>query len=120
MNGVADLSRLEHEQPRGWSKKKSAEQLALEAFAARKEAERLQYEVRGFIVSNYGLPAWDSIQADIIRIRKEQAEARRIKLIRRAEQVELGLAVTFILIAISIIGWVISLLFFQQPHHSYQ
>ena len=117
MNGVADLSKLEHDAPRGWLTKKSPEQLALEAFTARKEAERLQYEVRGFIVSNYGVNAWDSIQADVVRIRKEQAEARRARILKRAEQVELGLAASFILVAISIIAWVISLLI--TPHHNY-
>jgi hypothetical protein len=116
MNGVADLSKLEHDAPRGWLTKKSPEQLALEAFAARKEAEQLQHDVRGIIVSNYGLNAWDTIQADVVRIRKEQAEARRSRILRRAEQVEVGLAVSFALVALSLVVWIFQMLFFATPH----
>lgn len=102
MGTVSDLTKVSAEPPkRGWASKGSAEQIALEAFTARKKAEELQYEIRGIIVSRYGPKAWDEILKMVMRIRKEQREEAERKARRRAKIVEavlFWLSVLFIVV----------------------
>ena len=57
----------------------SVEEEALETFAAKKQAEKMEEELRNFIIGNYGLNGWN----DIIRIqgqlRKKRAEEKRLR-----------------------------------------
>ncbi|CAB4124530.1 hypothetical protein UFOVP55_7 [uncultured Caudovirales phage] len=73
---VNELTKLAAEPPRGFLNTASAEQLALDAFMAKKDAEQMQEEVKNMVISQYGMAGWDEIHREIIRIRKEQKAAR--------------------------------------------
>jgi hypothetical protein len=55
---------------------KTAEQIAVEAFAAKAQVEEMMAEVKNSFISEYGILAWDEILKETTRIKKEQAAAR--------------------------------------------
>ena len=50
---------------------KSAEQIAMERYAAKAEAQDLALKAKNMFVGKFGLAAWDQIQKEVIEIRKE-------------------------------------------------
>lgn len=61
----------------------SVEEEALETFAAKKKAEKMEHELRQFIQYNYGVNAWQEvirIQAQLRKERQEQELARKQKI----------------------------------------
>jgi hypothetical protein len=108
-----DLARLAADPPKGWGQKESAEEIAMKAFAAKKEAEELETEIRNYIVSEWGLNAWDQIQKEVSAIRKAQKEAALKRAQEEAEQKMVNLVITgaaaTTLIIVSLLIWVISL-----------
>lgn len=90
----ADLAKMAADPPRGWGQKQSPEQIAMQAFAAKKEAEAMEIEIRNYIVSEWGLGAWDQIQKEIASIRKQQKEAAIRAAKQRAEERFVTLVVT--------------------------
>ena len=71
----------------------SIEEEALETFAAKKKAEKMEEELRNFIQWNYGVSAWQEvirIQAQI-RIEKQKEEERRKKQIEDFVVVSAGI-----------------------------
>jgi hypothetical protein len=55
--------------------KQTAEQIAIDAFTAKMEAEKYSEEIKNLFLAEYGLTAWNEIQKEIIRIKKEQKAA---------------------------------------------
>lgn len=51
---------------------KSAEAIAMEAYAAKNQAEMMMHEVKNAFIAQYGLNAWDVVQSEATRIKKEQ------------------------------------------------
>lgn len=76
----------------------SIEEEALETFAAKKKAEKMEEELRQFVQWNYGVNAWQEILRiqGQIRIEKQKEEERRKK------QIE-----DFVVVSASILGIVI-------------
>jgi hypothetical protein len=62
----------------------SVEEEALETYAAKKKAEKMENELRNFVTGQYGFNAWQ----DIIRIQGQLRKARIAERKRKAEQVE--------------------------------
>ncbi len=89
LKAEGDLARLAADPPRGWGQKESAEEIALKAFAAKREAEEMRNQVRNEIVGIYGITAWEQIQQEITRIRKAQKEAARKAAEERAAHVRM-------------------------------
>ena len=106
MNGVAHLTQIAA-QPKGWRKGGSAEARAIEAFAAKMEAEQIERDVKSQIVQVYGVRAWEQIQRDVVRIRKEM----KIAAIERAEQIEymieVGFTIVLSMILLAMVVWAI-------------
>jgi hypothetical protein len=87
---------------------KSAEQIAVERYTAKAEAQDLALKARNLFVGTYGLAAWDQVQREVINIRKEierqkweeqKERAAKLEEIREATVVTLivmfGVAVIF-------------------------
>ena len=109
----SDLARLAADPPRGWGQKESAEEIAMKAFAAKKEAEEMENEIRNYIVSEWGLMAWDQIQKEIAAVRKAQKEAAIAEAQRLAEEKMVNLVIGGAAIAtigmVSLVIWAVSL-----------
>lgn len=89
----------------------SVEEEALETFAAKKKAEKMEEELRNFIQWNYGVTAWQEVLRIQATLRKERLEQKlqRERLIKEIVQwilVMLGIVVVSVII-ISI-AWVVS------------
>lgn len=85
---VNDLTRMSVDPPRGWMNAASAEQIAIDAFMARKDAEQMQEDVKNLVVSQYGIGGWEEIHREIIRIRKEQKAALEAEARQQQEMIE--------------------------------
>jgi len=68
--------------------RKSAEQIAIERYTARAEAQDLALKARNMFVGQYGLAAWDQVQREVINIRKEIERERYMAEKERNEKIE--------------------------------
>ena len=88
----------------------SVEEEALETFAAKKQAEQMERELRNFVNLSHGPSAWNEvirIQADI-RLKKKEAIAEAKKLrAKRIENIILGVLVLFLLGAVGAVLYLV-------------
>jgi hypothetical protein len=69
---VAKLTHISAEKPlTNIFSNKSAEQIAMERYAAKAEAQDLALKAKNMFVGRFGLAAWDRVQREVIEIRKE-------------------------------------------------
>ena len=54
----------------------SVEEEALETFAIKKKAEKMEEELRNFIIGNYGINGWNDILRIQAQLRKERLEEK--------------------------------------------
>jgi len=72
-DSVAAITRAASSPPKGGLiSGKSAQQIAMEAYAAKAEADALIAELKNHFVGEYGLAAWDQVVAETTRIKKQQ------------------------------------------------
>ena len=75
-DSVAAITRHAATPPRGnLLSGKTAEQMAMEAYAAKAEADQLMADLKNHFVGEYGLAAWDQVVAATTQIRKDQKAA---------------------------------------------
>ena len=82
---------------------KSAEQIAMERYAAKAEAQDLALKAKNLFVGRFGLAAWDQVQKEVIEIRKEierqkYIEEREAEV--RAEEIREVAVVGFIVLVL--------------------
>lgn len=68
--------------------RKSAEQIAIERYTAKAEAQDLALKARNMFVGQYGLAAWDQVQREVINIRKEIERERYMAEKEREDKIE--------------------------------
>tara|TARA_B100000085_G_scaffold278210_1_gene299673 strand:- start:601 stop:1047 length:447 start_codon:yes stop_codon:yes gene_type:complete len=83
----------------------SVEEEALQTYAALKKAEKMEAELKNFLIANYGFNAWN----DVLRIQGELRKARLAERRRRERQIEDAMTYVSIVILTGLIG---GLLFF--------
>jgi molecular chaperone GrpE (heat shock protein) len=88
----------------------SVEEEALETFAAKKQAEQMERELRNFVNLSHGPSAWNEvirIQADI-RLKKKEAiiEAKKLRA-KKIENIILGVLVLFFLGAVGAVLYLV-------------
>ena len=72
-DSVAHLTRIAASPPRGsLISGKSAEQMAMEAYAAKAEADQMMADLKNHFIGEFGIVAWDQVVAATTRIKKEQ------------------------------------------------
>jgi len=82
---------------------KSAEQIAMERYAAKAEAQDLAMKAKNMFVGRFGLAAWDQVQKEVIEIRKEIERQKHIEEREaevRAEEVREVAVVGFIVLVL--------------------
>lgn len=62
----------------------SVEEEALQTYAAKKKAEKMEAELRNFLIGNYGPDAWQAV----LRIQGEIRKQRLIEKQRRAQRID--------------------------------
>jgi len=90
---------------------KSVEQEAIEAFAAKKKAERMTDELRNFICYHYGMSSWDEIIKMQGQIRKERQELIYKQRARQRKFFEIVFICLALGSGLGIIIWIVTLIF---------
>lgn len=111
MNAINDVKQG-HEKAKS-KKFGSIEEEALETYAAKKKAEKMEEELRNFLIGQYGLNAWNDVIRIQAKIRKErqlemEARRRRMEKIKEIFWVTLGLMLIGLALTL-LIWWVIEL-----------
>ena len=116
MHGVAKITQAAA-QPKGWKTKGSAEARAIEAYTAKMEAMDIEAKVKGMIIGEYGLNAWDDLQRQVIISRKQMKAEAEQKAKEQEAMLEVMLLIALVLILISVFGFVIYAAFkFRQAY----
>lgn len=109
---IAKLTHLSAEKPsHNIFSRKSAEQIAIERYTAKAEAQDLASKAKNMFVGRFGLAAWDQVQREVINIRKEiekqryeEERARAAKLEEIKEAAVVSFIVLFILSIMLAVG----------------
>ena len=117
---LAKLTQIAAEPPKKtFFNDKSAEQIAIERYAAKAEAHDLALKARNLFVGAYGLAAWDQVQREVINIRKEierqKWEDERANAARLEEIKEAGV-VTIIVLGILSVMFIVGALMLERQH----
>jgi len=100
---VAQITRMAAEPARGsLLAGKSAEQMAMEAYAAKAEADQLMAELKNHFIGEYGLAAWDQVVSATTQIKKQQIadqlEAEKKQQELMANVLSIGAVVLLVLV----------------------
>lgn len=88
-DSVAHITRIAAEPPKaGLLSGKSAEQMAMEAYAAKAEADQMMADLKNHFISEFGIAAWDEVVAATTRIKKEMKAAEVRAANERAEMMD--------------------------------
>ena len=109
MGAIADVKQAHQEKKT--SRFKSVDEQALDTFAALKKAEKMEMDLKNFLIANYGFNAWTDLQRIQRDMRKAKLEEKRLKQ-KRLEQIMemLGLGFVSILIATMVgglVAWIV-------------
>ena len=109
MGAIADVKQAHQEKKK--SRFKNVEEQALDTYAALKKAEKMEMDLKNFLIANYGFNAWTDIMRIQRGLRQERLEEKRRKARRRQRIMDmLGLGFASLLIASMVAGlvaWVV-------------
>jgi len=105
---VAQITRIAAEPHRGsLLAGKSAEQMAMEAYAAKAEADQLMADLKNQFVGQFGLAAWDQVVAHVTQIKKQQ-RAEALEAAKAQEELMANVAgvgaVVLMFLVIAVVG----------------
>jgi hypothetical protein len=102
MQGVADLTKLTVDPPKGFGSHGSAEEIALKAFQAKKEAEEIFATYKNQVIAEHGINEWEKLQRQIIDTRKRLKAEAIAAAQKKSEDQLFAAVVSFSLIGIAI------------------
>ena len=86
---LAKLTQIAAEPPKKtFFSNKTPEQIAIERYTARAEAQDLAAKAKNLFVGQFGLSAWDQVQREVINIRKEIEREKLAEEKARAAKLE--------------------------------
>ena len=74
-DSVAAITRVAADPKSSLMAGKSAQQIAMEAYAAKAEAESMMEELKNHFIGEFGIAAWDQVLSHTTQIKKEQKAA---------------------------------------------
>jgi hypothetical protein len=83
----------------------SVEEEALETFAIKKKAEKMEDELRNFIIGNYGLKGWNEIIRIQANIRKERLAEKRRRERQLQQIIEWGTISSLVFMIVAFVVW---------------
>lgn len=109
---AAQLTRMAAEPPKAsiFENQQDAEAKAIEIYVARQKAMELTLQAKRLFIGEYGLQAWDSVQKEVVKIRRE-AERMRIEeekaaAARREELKEAAVVTAIVMGLLAVMGLV--------------
>ena len=117
---VASLTHISAEKPTtNIFSKKSAEQIAIERYTAKAEAQSLAEKAKNMFIGQFGLAAWDQVQREVINIRKEierqKWEEERARA-ERIEEIKETAVVSMIVLGILFATLIVAAMFLERVH----
>jgi preprotein translocase subunit Sss1 len=105
---LAKLTQIAAEPPRkSLFSSKSPEQIAIERYTAKAEAQDLTAKAKNMFVGQFGLAAWDQVQREVINIRKEiEREKYMAEKARAAKLEEICDAAVITMIVLGLVGMI--------------
>jgi predicted RNA-binding protein len=105
---LAKLTQIAAEPPKkSIFNNKTAEQIAIERYTARAEAQDLAAKAKNMFVGQFGLSAWDQVQREVINIRKEiEREKYAAEKARAAKLEEIRDMAVISMIVLGLIGMI--------------
>ena len=74
-DSVAAITRAAAEPKGNFAAGKSAQQIAMEAYAAKAEADAMMADLKNHFIGEFGIAAWDQVVAATTQIKKDQKAA---------------------------------------------
>jgi hypothetical protein len=115
---VAKLTHLSAEKPaKSMFSDKTAEQIAIERYTAKVEAQDLAIKAKNMFVGRFGLAAWDQVQKEVIEIRKEierQKYAEEKASAEKAEEIKEAAVVSFIVLGTLMAMLLVAAMFLER------
>ena len=116
-DSVAHITRLAAEPPHAsLLSGKTAEQMAMEAYAAKAEAEQMMAELKNHFVGEYGIAAWDNILSETTKIKKAQKAAALQAEKDQEESLENMAGIMLVVLAVALILAVIIFILYLLLH----
>lgn len=100
-DAVAHITRIAADPKSDLLAGKSAQQIAMEAYAAREEANAMMEELKNTFISEYGIAAWDQVVSATTQIKKQQ-KADALQAAKEQEELVNSIA-EYALIAVGVI-----------------
>lgn len=85
----------------------SVEEEALETFAIKKKAEKMEEELRNFIIGNYGLNGWNEIIRIQAQIRKERLAEKKRREEELQQIIEWGTIGSLVFLIVVFLFWIL-------------
>tara|TARA_A100000171_G_scaffold43771_1_gene46043 strand:- start:349 stop:816 length:468 start_codon:yes stop_codon:yes gene_type:complete len=109
MGAISDVKQAHQEKKT--SRFKNVDEQALDTYAALKKAEKMELDLKNFLIANYGFNAWTDlmrIQRDLRAARLEEKRRKEKKIEQIMEMLGLGF-VTLLLTAMigGLVAWVV-------------
>ena len=106
MWGAIDEVRGEHRKKKA-SPFSSASEEALETFAALKQAEDLEKNLKAIVISQRGFYAWNDLLQIRGRIKRERMEAEKARRAKMQQRIEIGAAVALFILLLACMIWAV-------------
>jgi len=112
-DSVAHITRIAADPKGSFTSGKSAQQIAMEAYAAKAEADQMMEELKNHFIGEFGIAAWDQVLAATTQIKKDQ-RAAALQAQREQEEMMQGFvtAMLFLAGAVAFLMMFISMLYF--------
>jgi hypothetical protein len=112
-DSVAHITRIAADPKGSFAAGKSAQQIAMEAYAAKAEADAMMEEIKNHFIGEFGIAAWDQVLAATTQIKKDQ-RAAALQAQREQEEMMQGFvtAMLFLAGAVAFLMMFVSMLYF--------
>ena len=112
-DSVAHITRIAADPKGSFTSGKSAQQIAMEAYTAKAEADAMMEEIKNHFIGEFGIVAWDQVLAATTQIKKDQ-RAAELQAQREQEEMIQGFvtAMIFIVGAVAFLMMFIAILYF--------
>jgi hypothetical protein len=112
-DSVAHITRIAADPKKSFTAGKSAQQIAMEAYAAKAEAEAMLEDLKNHFIGEFGIAAWDQVLAATTQIKKDM-KAAALQAQKEQEELMQGFvtAIVFVLGVVAFLMVFISIIYF--------
>lgn len=112
-DSVAHITRIAADPKGSFTAGKSAQQIAMEAYAAKAEADAMLEDLKNHFIGEFGIAAWDQVLAATTQIKKDM-KAAALQAQKEQEELMQGFvtAIVFVLGVVAFLMVFISIIYF--------